>query len=57
MGGLKGQLDSIAPSRKRLQSDLAKFDKPTLVLPRDDDQIVPIGALRFRPSRSSNMPC
>ncbi|EHK78150.1 chloride peroxidase [Sinorhizobium meliloti CCNWSX0020] len=45
MGGLKGQLDSIrAFSESDFNADLAKFDKPTLVLHGDDDQIVPIGA-------------
>lgn len=45
MGGLKGQLDSIrAFSESNFNADLAKFDKPTLVLHGDDDQIVPIGA-------------
>ena len=45
MGGLKGQLDSIrAFSESDFHADLAKFDKPTLVLHGDDDQIVPIGA-------------
>lgn len=45
MGGLKGQLDSIrAFSESDFHSDLAKFDKPTLVLHGDDDQIVPIDA-------------
>ncbi|MDX0834503.1 alpha/beta fold hydrolase [Sinorhizobium medicae] len=45
MGGLKGHLDSIrAFSESNFNADLAKFDKPTLVLPGDDDQIVPIGA-------------
>ncbi|RVH38634.1 alpha/beta fold hydrolase [Sinorhizobium meliloti] len=45
MGGLKGQLDSIrAFSESDFNADLVKFDKPTLVLHGDDDQIVPIGA-------------
>lgn len=45
MGGLKGQLDSIrAFSESDFHEDLAKFDRPTLVLHGDDDQIVPIGA-------------
>lgn len=44
MGGLKGQLDSIrAFSESDFHADLAKFDRPTLVLHGDDDQIVPIG--------------
>ncbi|CDO36251.1 alpha/beta fold hydrolase [Novosphingobium sp. KN65.2] len=45
MGGLKGQLDSIrAFSESDFHEDLAKLDRPTLVLHGDDDQIVPIGA-------------
>lgn len=45
MGGLKGQLDSIrAFSESDFHADLKRFDKPTLVLHGDDDQIVPIGA-------------
>ncbi|MBT0670650.1 alpha/beta hydrolase [Novosphingobium profundi] len=45
MGGLKGQLDSIrAFSESDFHEDLGKFDRPTLVLHGDDDQIVPIGA-------------
>lgn len=44
-GGLKGQLDSIrAFSESDFNADLKKFDKPTLVLHGDDDQIVPIAA-------------
>jgi non-heme chloroperoxidase len=44
-GGLKGLLDSIrAFSESDFHEDLKKFDKPTLVLHGDDDQIVPIGA-------------
>lgn len=45
MGGLKGQLDSIrAFSESDFHEDLKRFDKPTLLLHGDDDQIVPIGA-------------
>jgi len=45
MGGLKGQLDSIrAFSESDFHADLKRFDRPTLVLHGDDDQIVPIGA-------------
>ncbi len=45
MGGLKGELDSIrAFSESDFNDDLKKFDKPTLVLHGDDDQIVPIDA-------------
>jgi len=48
MGGLKGQLDSIrAFSESDFNEDLKRFDKPTLVLHGDDDQIVPIGASAF----------
>lgn len=44
-GGLKGLLDSIrAFSESDFNEDLKKFDKPTLVLHGDDDQIVPIDA-------------
>jgi non-heme chloroperoxidase len=44
-GGLKGLLDSIrAFSESDFNEDLKKFDKPTLILHGDDDQIVPIGA-------------
>ena len=45
MGGLKGQLDSIrAFSESEFSGDLKKFNRPTLVLHGDDDQIVPVGA-------------
>lgn len=45
MGGLKGQLDSIrAFSESDFTEDLKRFNRPTLVLHGDDDQIVPIGA-------------
>jgi pimeloyl-ACP methyl ester carboxylesterase len=45
MGGLKGLLDSIrAFSESDFTPDLKKFDKPTLVIHGDDDQIVPIDA-------------
>ncbi|GFM29002.1 alpha/beta fold hydrolase [Novosphingobium sp. PY1] len=45
MGGLKGQLDSIrAFSASDFHEDLARFDRPTLVIHGEDDQIVPIGA-------------
>jgi non-heme chloroperoxidase len=59
MGGLKGQLDSIrAFSESDFHQDLKAFDKPTLVLHGDDDQIVPDHAsARFPPSRSSSIPC
>jgi len=44
MGGLKGQLDSIrAFSASDFHEDLARFDRPTLVIHGDDDQIVPVG--------------
>jgi len=38
-------------SETDLTEDLAKFDKPTLVLHGDDDQIVPIGASAMRSSK------
>jgi non-heme chloroperoxidase len=45
MGGHKNTLDSIkAFSETDFRKDLAKFDKPTLVIHGDDDQIVPIDA-------------
>jgi len=45
MGGHKNTLDSIkAFSETDFRADLAKFDKPTLVIHGDDDQIVPIDA-------------
>ena len=44
-GGLKGQFDTIrAFSETDFTEDLKRFDRPTLVLHGDDDQIVPIGA-------------
>lgn len=43
MAGAKNTYDSIAAfSATDFRSDLAKFDKPTLVIHGDDDQIVPI---------------
>ncbi len=52
MGGLKGQLDSIrAFSESDFHTDLARFDRPTLVLHGDDDQIVPIGASALETAR------
>ena len=45
MGGHKNTYDSIkAFSETDFRADLKKFDKPTLVIHGDDDQIVPIGA-------------
>jgi non-heme chloroperoxidase len=42
-GGHKGTLDSIkAFSETDFRADLKKFDKPTLIIHGDDDQIVPI---------------
>jgi non-heme chloroperoxidase len=38
-------------SETDLTEDLARFDKPTLVLHGDDDQIVPIGASAMRSSK------
>ena len=43
--GFKGVIDCIkAFSETDFTEDLKKFDKPTLILHGDDDQIVPIGA-------------
>ncbi|CDG85959.1 alpha/beta fold hydrolase [Janthinobacterium agaricidamnosum] len=45
MGGHKNTYDSIkAFSETDFRADLQKFDKPTLIIHGDDDQIVPIGA-------------
>ena len=45
MAGHKNAYDSIkAFSETDLAADLKKFDKPTLIVHGDDDQIVPIGA-------------
>ncbi len=45
MGGHKNTYDSIkAFSETDFRDDLAKFDKPTLIIHGDDDQIVPIDA-------------
>lgn len=45
MGGHKNTYDSIkAFSETDFRADLRKFDKPTLIIHGDDDQIVPIGA-------------
>ena len=45
MAGHKNTYDSIkAFSETDFRADLAKFDKPTLVIHGDDDQIVPINA-------------
>ncbi|GGC10438.1 alpha/beta fold hydrolase [Pseudoduganella buxea] len=45
MGGHKNTLDSIkAFSETDFRADLKKFDKPTLVIHGDDDQVVPIDA-------------
>lgn len=45
MGGHKNTYDSIAAfSATDFTEDLKKFDKPTLILHGDDDQIVPIDA-------------
>ncbi len=44
-GGLKNELDSIkAFSETDFTEDLKKFDKPTMIIHGDDDQIVPITA-------------
>jgi non-heme chloroperoxidase len=43
-GGFNGIIDCIkAFSETYFTEDLKKFDKPTLILHGDDDQIVPIG--------------
>lgn len=45
MAGHKNTYDSIkAFSETDFRADLKKFDKPTLIIHGDDDQIVPIGA-------------
>jgi non-heme chloroperoxidase len=45
MGGHKNTYDSIkAFSETDFRADLAKFDRPTLIIHGDDDQIVPIDA-------------
>ncbi|AXA91076.1 alpha/beta fold hydrolase [Massilia sp. YMA4] len=45
MGGHKNTLDSIkAFSETDFRADLKKFDKPTLVIHGNDDQVVPIDA-------------
>ncbi|MDO9421014.1 MAG: alpha/beta hydrolase [Herminiimonas sp.] len=45
MGGNKNMYDSIkAFSETDFRNDLKKFDKPTLIIHGDDDQIVPIDA-------------
>jgi len=45
MGGHKNTYDSIkAFSETDFRADLTKFDKPTLIIHGDDDQIVPIDA-------------
>jgi non-heme chloroperoxidase len=44
-GGIKGEYDCIREfSEVDYHADLAKIDKPTLVIHGDDDQIVPIAA-------------
>lgn len=43
MASLKATYDSVAAFCEDFRSDLAKFDRPTLVVHGDDDQIVPIG--------------
>ena len=45
MGGMKPHYDCIkAFSETDFTEDLKKIDVPTLIMPGDDDQIVPIGA-------------
>lgn len=52
MGGLKGQLDCIHEfSEVDYTEDLKRFDRPTLILHGDDDQIVPIGASALESSK------
>jgi non-heme chloroperoxidase len=42
---IKGTLDCVrAFSETDFTGDLRKFDRPTLIIHGDDDQIVPIGA-------------
>ncbi len=51
-GGLKNELDCIkAFSETDFTDDLKKFDKPTLIIHGDDDQIVPIGISAIPTSR------
>jgi non-heme chloroperoxidase len=42
MGGLKGTYDCIAAFSEDFRKDVQKFDRPTLIIHGDDDQIVPI---------------
>ena len=43
LGGHKNTYDAIAAfSETDLRDDLKKFDKPTLIIHGDDDQVVPI---------------
>ena len=50
--GLKAAHDCIAAfSESDCTEDLKKFDKPTLILHGDDDQIVPIGAAALMSSK------
>ncbi len=52
MGGMKPQYDCIkAFSETDFTDDLKKFDKPTLLLHGDDDQIVPIAASAQRTAK------
>ncbi len=52
MGGLKGQFDCIHEfSEVDYTDDLKRFDKPTLIVHGDDDQIVPIGSAALLSSK------
>ncbi len=52
LGGLKNEYDCItAFSETDFSEDLKKFDKPTLIIHGDDDQIVPIGAAAYLSSK------
>lgn len=42
MAGLKGTYDCVAAFCEDFREDIGKFDRPTLVVHGDDDQIVPI---------------
>src|SRR5215211_4585920 len=51
-GGLKNVYECIkAFSETDFTEDLKRFDVPTLIVHGDDDQIVPIAASAYRPSK------
>lgn len=51
-GGLKNELECIkAFSETDFTEDLSRFDRPTLIIQGDDDQIVPIGAAAHATSK------